>query len=366
MQLHFAETSDNRGQYDLLAAEHATNSLLSYQYGKQPGTLRAFEHYWELLLHLHLSGTGPIKDALIAEEAEKHLMSYAYHEDERAVYGPAWDELTGNEEVDMRVHLSCSDRSEEIGEALSKEQQESHLLSYVHRGAERSLGRSTKDLRPRVIIDSGAFTAWRSGNPIRLEDYGEWALAFRERWQEKMKSLEFINLDVIGDQVATWDNQAKLEQMGLEPVPVVTRGAPMSELRRALDGYDYVCLGGLVPLARDRKEMRSWLDKCFSEVMACYRVSSAGEMPKIHLLGVTQPWVLMRYPAYSTDSSAWVTVLRYGDSPVPGLRKVPRRSEGPAAVAANLHVLRSEIRRFKKMERDATALWASRGVEWED
>lgn len=314
MNLHFADSSyGNWGQYDLLADEGVASSLLSYHYALNAGTLAAFEHYWDRLLHLHLTGAVPIRDAMLAEKADKTLLSYAYRQHERDLYAPAWVQ---------------------------------------------------PDVRPRVIIDSGAFTAWSTGKAVTPEEYGRWALGFSARWRDRMASLRFMNLDVIGDQLASWKNQEKLEGMGLDPIPIVTYGADIKHLTLALDRYPYVALGGLVPYSQRKTKMRAWLDYCFREVLR--HRDETGRIARVHLLGVTQGWVLNRYPAYSTDSSAWVSVLRFGGGQRSGLKTVPRRSEGAGARAANLHVLRSEIRRLRVMEKTATSVWRSRGVVWDD
>ena len=67
-------------------------------------------------------------------------------------------------------------------------------------------------IRPRVIIDSGAFTAFTLGKAVDTKEYAEWAKDFDSRWRHRMDSLHFMNLDVIGDQDASWINQSILER----------------------------------------------------------------------------------------------------------------------------------------------------------
>lgn len=326
MRLHFADSGKERGQFAILGGVAGACSLLSYHYAKVGVVMRAYELLWELQqeahVNLHLTGYGPVGEALSDATPRSTLVSYAYRQEaeDRGAYGRLW-----HAQADL-----------------------------------------VEDLRPRVLIDSGAFTAWSSGNPVVPKVYGEWALRFREEWEERMAFLRFINLDVIGDQEGTWKNQRTLEKMGLDPIPVITQGADLSHLDAALEEYPYVCLGGLVPLAQRKKKMAGWLDRCFARVVA--RWKATGVMPKVHLLGVTQAWVLDRYPAFSSDSSSWTAALRYGASKSSGLPGVPRirldsQDDVKGAVA---HALRSEIRRLKVMEEQATALWKSRGVVWED
>lgn len=278
----------------------------------------------------------------------------------------------------MRIHLADSSGERGHFALLSSEIYPSHLVSFAYRKAalpsyENSwveLGkinlacppdcRDRLDALPRVIIDSGAFTAWTSGKPIHVHDYAKWALDLDVRWRSKTASLEFMNLDVIGDQEGTWRNQAILEGLGMKPMVIVTYGVDLKHLDRALEQYDYIALGGLVPYTRHKDKLKKWLDACFGRIMA-YR-KKTGILRRIHLLGVTTEWVLKRYPCYSSDSSSWVSCLRFGDGGDTGIKKIPRYTESEGSMAANLHALRCAIRRFKRMEKEITALWIYRGV----
>ena len=147
-------------------------------------------------------------------------------------------------------------------------------------------------------------------------------------------------------------------------IPIVTQGADKKHLHRALAQADYFALGGLVPLTRQKAKLQGWLDACYKPVVAKFQAT--GTMPKVHLLGVSQEWVLHRYPVYSCDSSSWVAVLRYGSTGALGKggpQKVPHAKKEPAI---NVYALRQEIRKYREMEEKATALWAQRGIAWTD
>ena len=51
-----------------------------------------------------------------------------------------------------------------------------------------------------MLVDSGAFTAWKSGNPIQLDDYCRFLDGL------EMKPWRYFALDVIGDPAATEKN----------------------------------------------------------------------------------------------------------------------------------------------------------------
>jgi hypothetical protein len=159
-------------------------------------------------------------------------------------------------------------------------------------------------------------------------------------------------------------NQSIIESCGLEVLPIVTYGADKKHLIRAIENYPYIALGGLVPYSRQKNKLKSWLDYCFSIVMRHKKETSI--MPRIHLLGITTDWVLKAYPCYSSDSSSWVSCLRFGGGKAAGLDKIPRYKDSEAAMSATIHTLRAEIRKYKLMESEATKLWTKRGIIFND
>jgi hypothetical protein len=261
----------------------------------------------------------------------------------------------------MFIHLA--DGSNERGQysLLSEEDYRSSLFSYAYKEALPHFEKYWENLavktKPRVIIDSGAFTAWRGGKPINIKDYANWALYLKRKWSPSMESLIFMNLDVIGDQSASMINQKTLETVGLNPIPIFTYGADLDILSGLLKNYDYLALGGLV----HRKGIQPWLDKCFKVIIDDYKKTT--KLKKIHLLGVCKENLLQRYPCYSSDSSTWVRALMFGSGDALGLKKnLPRYSKSTAALSAHLQALRLEIKKYKTMQDTATKLWESRGV----
>lgn len=271
----------------------------------------------------------------------------------------------------MRLHFA--DASTDRGQLLmlAKEGIGTSLFSYAYKDAKAFYepfiayweALATFQVPSHTIIDSGAFTAFSTGKAISPKAYAKWVLEFKCQWFHKMTSVHFMNLDVIGDQDASWVNQSILEELGINPIPIVTFGADKKHLIKALEGYEYIALGGLVPHSRNKPKLKKWLDFCFAEVMKRYK--STQVMPKIHLLGITTDWVLKRYPCYSSDSSSWVSsCLRFGNGATAGLGKLPKYKESDAALAATRHTIRAEIRKYKMMETEATQLWESRGISW--
>ena len=368
MLLYLADCSKERGQYKVLLEELYTSFLSSYAYISH-GAFNDTIKYWEELLRIHLADTTAklngdvnIKEVLVDENKPEHLFSYAYQKHEAQ-----WSD-SRNQTIDknknMNIHLAGTPSSNDVIQSHVLPEIESHPTTFAHKKEVEIKEKFFNDLRPRVIIDSGAFTAFTTGKIINPKDYASWSLDFQKRWEHRMKSLYFMNLDVIGNQDDSWKNQSILESLGMKPIPIITFGCDKKHLIRALDNYDYIALGGLVPHSRNKIKLQKWLDYCFNIIMGRYK--ETGIMPRIHLLGITTDWVLKRYPCYSSDSSSWVACLRFGGGTAAGLDKIPRYKESDAALSATIHTLRSEVVKYKKMETEATNLWKSRGIIWDD
>jgi len=162
-----------------------------------------------------------------------------------------------------------------------------------------------------LFIDSGAYSAWSKGVHIDLENYGEFIL----RMEDKLSV--HANLDVIGDPIATWENQRMLEAMGLEPMPIYHYGEDIKWLKRYLDKYEYIGLGGMVPISK--KDLVEWLDNVFSNYLCdC----NGSPRVQVHGFGLTDFDLMLRYPFYSVDSTTW---LIYGSH---GAMMMPKTKDG--------------------------------------
>lgn len=161
-----------------------------------------------------------------------------------------------------------------------------------------------------LFLDSGAFSAWSLGSEIKLEDY----IAFIKQYKDYISI--YAVLDVIGDAEGTWQNQKKMEEAGLHPLPCFHFGEPWRYLDRYIDQYDYIALGGLAK-KKGNSEMFEFLNACFD------RICDANGLPlvKVHGFGVTNFRAMSSYPWYSVDSTTWLITSRMGSILVP--QKLP-------------------------------------------
>lgn len=327
-------------------------------------------------MRIYLAGlpsqNNQIQSAVLPQ-IECHLMTYA---------DPV--EVKAKEDA-MRIHLATTTHrlgsGDETRNLLPSEKHSGCLFSYAYEGQEhlwKECWDKMTDLRPRVIIDSGAFTAWTSGKTINPRDYLEWALDFDKRWRHKMASLRYINLDHIpaSKGVSATPEQLKeaveksmknadfLRLSGLAPViEVFHQDEPLEILKKLEDRRD----GGCIALSPRNDVSVQKREKWLYEVTKyCVKTFGRNGIPPAHGLAVTNETLLKAFPFYSADSSSWVSCLRFGGGKAAGLKDIPRYKDSDAAMATTIHVLRAEILKYKKMEHDMTALWSHRGIVWDE
>jgi len=171
--------------------------------------------------------------------------------------------------------------------------------------------------KSRVFQDSGAFSADAQGTAIDINEY----MAFLT--ENKDRITVYANLDVIGDAVATWENQKIMEDNGFTPLPVFHSEDDFKYLDKCLE-YKYFCLGGLAG-GSTTAQRRDFLDNCF--IIICDK--DGYPKSKVHGFGMASPELLHRYPFYSFDSSSWASYGRFGVVIVPKMKKGKYRYDCP-------------------------------------
>ena len=335
----------------LMAEKEYINSLYSFAY---PNQREQWEEYYKMLIYLaETSDERGQYQSLIDLKFPNCLMSFAYRNAALHGFTKTWN---------MLIYLagySATKNTEQV-----RVNHESHLTTFADKQevSNKSETCVNDKLLPRILIDSGAFTAYTTGKVITVKEYGEWALNFKQQWESKVKSLHFFNLDVIGSQEKSDVNLHKLEAMGLKPIPIFTFNADIKDLIYYLNNYEYLAFGGLV--GKPPTVVMKWLDFCYKQVNNYYK--ETGKLRKTHLLGVTKQEMLERYPLYSCDSSGWVSCLRFGGGKAIGKAKIPRYNESPEALKITIATLKAEISKYAKLQDDVTKLWTKRGIAWKE
>lgn len=183
-----------------------------------------------------------------------------------------------------------------------------------------------------LFIDSGAFSAWKLGKPIKLQEY----MKFLKQWGDK--STVYASLDVIGSIDQTARNQRIMEAAGLHPLPVYHWGEDYAVLEDMCKRYRYVACSGTATVFGEGRGMVIQRRNHFDRV---FKISQKYET-LVHGFGVTDIDLLLRFPWYSVDSSSWVRGRRFGSfqlfSPYKG-RMMNINVNDPAHAFANRDML---------------------------
>lgn len=177
--------------------------------------------------------------------------------------------------------------------ALNKEDYPLNILvayPYMDKVTIKFLHDNQKDIR--FLLDSGAFTAWKAGNPIDINEYCDFINKL------PFKPWRYFMLDVIGDPEGTQENYKIMLKKGLNPIPIFTRGEDLSLIDEYYKTSDVVGLGGLVGTKGNKGFVKGVMD-------------GAVNGRKVHWLGFNAKDFLGKYRPYMCDSSSWSSAVRY-------------------------------------------------------
>ena len=192
-----------------------------------------------------------------------------------------------------------------------------------------------------LMLDSGAFSVFTKGIEVNIDSL----IAFIK----EHKPEAAIQLDVIGDDEKTWSNYRYMREHVPNVLPVIHYKASDEHIKRVVEATDYILLGGLVPLTRQKPKLFAWLDYLYANYGLRHK--------KIHLLGITTKTVLERYPAYSCDSSSALSINRYPASDP--LIRMKQKTEHYT------DLYKYGIDEMMNLETYITKLWEKRGIIWQ-
>lgn len=146
----------------------------------------------------------------------------------------------------------------------------------------------------RLIVDSGAFTAWNTGAEVTMEGYTRFLKTIPAHWDWRA-----VQLDVYGDPEGTYANWQRMLDMGWADIlPVFTRGDSLERLEEFYEATDYIMFGGIA-FGGENKNYIKW----FCE---------ANKGRPVHWLGFTNMPFIKHYRPTSVDSSSVTSAQRYG------------------------------------------------------
>jgi len=146
-----------------------------------------------------------------------------------------------------------------------------------------------------AMLDSGAFTAWKSGIPVDLDAYinevktGGCTTVTGEFFQWD----QCVALDVIGDSEGSVKNAHYMREQGLNVIPVFHYGEPWEILHEYCEHFPHVGLS--CRFGEPVKKSIAWVEQCFSR-----------EWPHLfHSFGWVDLRILDRVPFDTADAATW-------------------------------------------------------------
>jgi len=246
---------------------------------------------------------------------------------------------------------------DECGSLTLRKEKVNKLFSYYYLKDETQLQKAKL-----TFLDSGGFSAFTKGAKINIDDYCNYIK------KNKEYITHYAQLDVIGDEAGTEHNQRYMESKGLNPLPVFHFKGDFKRLERLSKEYQYICLGGLVPLAKKKDILKRHLDKCFSIIK---------NNCKVHGFGMTGFEILKRYPWHSVDSTSWLQGGRFGN--IVKFNHLNSVGFDSYNCNDNKHIKKLRDIQFKsnykvrngnnqieyqKLEKYITKLWQKKGIQW--
>ena len=159
------------------------------------------------------------------------------------------------------------------------------------------------DKKIELKLDSWAFTAFTKNEKIDIEEY----ITFVKNNEDILYNYAW--LDVIWDAEATLNNQKILDKNWLKAFPTYHLWSPIKYFHNLVENYDYIGLWWMVPHSTNPKKIKAFLDYCF------HYIKKKWLKTKIHWWGMTNPRLMLKYPFYSVDSTAWLTPQKYNRVP---------------------------------------------------
>jgi hypothetical protein len=225
-----------------------------------------------------------------------------------------------------------------------------YILESYHYVEKDSYVRDMRQDGAKVFLDSGAFSAFTKGVEVDLDAYCKYI----HRNQDILECASV--LDGIGDPRKTWENQRAMESNGTKPLPCFHYGEDERYLVWYLDRYEYITLGGMVPISKP--QLKLWLDRMWSKYLT---KPDGTPRIKVHGFGMTTLNLMLRYPWYSVDSSSWVQMGSVGNILLPGLGTVSISETSPRLKDAGQHT-----ENIPEMQREAlVAMLAAKGFDYQ-
>ena len=185
------------------------------------------------------------------------------------------------------------------------------LYSYLN-DKKNLADRFSRNPKGKLIVDSGAFTAWTRGAELNVDEYIEWLNKYKDyiylagqvdSIPGKLRQAPTV-AEVEEAAQKTYDNYWYMKERLDNPDMLLYTfhvGEPFRFLEKVLEhpNIKYIALGGMVGKNAVTKE--NFSQKCFEIIK-----KSKNPNVKVHAFGVTTQSMLEKFPFASGDSTGWI------------------------------------------------------------
>lgn len=167
----------------------------------------------------------------------------------------------------------------------------------------------------KLMLDSGAFSAWRQHTSIDVDAYIEFCLQHHKYYDA------VIALDVVNKPRTSFDNFKRMQKAGLDVVPVYHIDEPLSFLYKLCDECSYVGIGGIAWVYRKTKHI--FLRKVFNDFPDPSKIG-------FHGFGINDIDIMTTYPWKTVDATSAHRRARVGLIYTPWTRNLSINPTVPA------------------------------------
>lgn len=209
---------------------------------------------------------------------------------------------------------------------LFKQGHKLHSFFHCKDGFESKWFRAALKHKFDLLMDSGAYSAWKGGGEIDFNEY----ISFCKSHIKRIGMV--VNLDVIPGKPFVKLNKNDIEQSAIQGwknyetmcisgipkekiIHVFHQGESFSLLKKIVAEMDYIGLSPANDKTASQREI--WLDQCMKYVLD----SNGMPLVKFHGFGITIFALMFKYPWFSLDSTTWMHVGRNGQIFIPSFRK---------------------------------------------
>lgn len=144
-----------------------------------------------------------------------------------------------------------------------------------------------------------------------FKDYLERYIEFLHKNKDHLDF--YVTLDIIGNPAESWRVTEYMESCGLDPIPVFHYGEDYKWLKKMMDKYEYIGVGGLgQDITKDK--FTRWADGFFWDIICDQH---RHPRVKVHGFAMTSPELFSAYPWHTCDATTWTALSRNGAIYVP-------------------------------------------------